>query len=578
MATQTAVSPKIKGGSFLIEERSPAEIFTPEDFTGEHKQIARTTDEFIQNEVMPNVERIEHKDFPLLKELLKKAAELGLTAVDIPEKHGGLELDKISSMIVAERIARNGSFSVTFGAHSGIGTAPIIYFGTEEQKAKYLPRLAKAEIIGAYALSEAHAGSDALAARCRAERTADGKHYVLNGEKMWITNGGLADLYTVFAKVDGEKFTAFLVEKASGGVTPGPEEKKMGINGSSTTPLILNDCKVPAANVLHEIGRGHVVAFNILNMGRLKLGAGCLGGCKELIRYSAKYAKERKAFGKSIADFGLIQHKLAQMAVKTYALEGILYRTTGMIDALHADSGRDPALALKSIEEYAAECAINKVYGSEALDYVTDEAVQIYGGYGYHQDYPPEHAYRDARINRIFEGTNEINRLLTTGMLLKRAQTGQLPLLAAGQKLMSDVLSGSAVSDDPVINIKKIALFASGVALQKYMQALVDQQEIVAAISNIITEAFVAETAQLRTRKMDRRSEQAEDITRVIVHDSLAAAEAEAKTVLAASADGDTLRTQLAVLRRFTKQEPVDTIALRRRIAQRVLEAERYLV
>ncbi len=578
MATQTKAPAQVKGGSFLIEDRLPEEIFTPEDLTEEHRQIARTTDEFVNNEVVPHIETIEHKDFALVRQLLQKAGELGLLSIDIPEKYGGMELDKISSMVVAEHISKNASFSGAFGAHSGIGTNPVLYFGTEEQKARYLPRLAKAEIIAAYALSEAHAGSDALAARCRAELSADGKHYILNGEKMWITNGGFADLFTVFAKVDGEKFTAFLVEKAFGGVAPGPEEKKMGIHGSSTTPLILTDCKVPVENLLHEVGRGHVVAFNILNMGRLKLGAGACGGCKQLLHYSSKYAKERKAFGKSIAEFGLIQHKLAQMAVKTFATEGILYRTVGMIEALHAESGHDPKTALKSIEEYAVECAINKVYGSEALGYVVDEAVQIYGGYGYHHDYPPERAYRDARINRIFEGTNEINRLLTTGMLMKRAMSGRLALIPAAQKLLGEVLSGPGASDDAVGNIKKIALFTAGVAFQKYMQALADEQEVVAGISNIIMEAYVAETAQLRARKLNGRSPQAEDITRVLIHDCLNSAEAEAKTVLAACAEGDTLRTQLAVLRRFAKQEPLDTIALRRRIARRVLEAEKYAV
>jgi len=586
MATQTTVQAKVKGGSFLIEERRPEEIFTPEDFSDEHRQIAQTTDEFFENEVRPHLEKLEHKDFVLVRELLVKAGELGLLSIDIPEKYSGMELDKVSSMIMAEHISKNGSFSGCIGAHSGIGTNPIIYFGTEAQKARYLPRLAKAELIAAYALSEAHAGSDALAARCRADLTPDGKHYVLNGEKMWITNGGFADLYIVFAKVGGEKFTAFIVEKAFGGVAPGPEEKKMGINGSSTTPLILTDCKVPAENVLYEVGRGHVVAFNILNLGRLKLCAGCVGGSKELIAHSAKYAKERKAFGKSIGEFGLIQHKLAEMAIRTFAAEGILYRTTGLIDALLAESDKDqPESVRKAIEEYAVECAINKVYGSEAVGYVADEAVQIYGGYGYHRDYPPERAYRDARINRIFEGTNEINRLLTTGMLMKRAMSGHLPLIPAAQRLLSEVLAGPAAAGDVVGNIKKIALFTAGVAFQKYMQALSEQQEVVAAISNIITEAFLAETAQLRAAKIkqsrDRQGAvhaQAEDMTAVVIYDAMNRAEAEARTALTACGEGDTLRTHLAVLRRFAKQDAVDTIALRRRIAQRVLEAEKYVV
>ena len=589
MATHPTVEPKIKGGSFLIEERRPEEIFTPEDFTEEHRQIARTTDEFFANEVLPHLERIEQKDFPLLRQLLEKAGELGLLSIDAPEKYVGMELDTVSSVLVAEHISKNGSFGVSFGAHSGIGTSPIVFFGTEAQKAKYLPRLARAELIGAYALSEAHAGSDALAARCRAELSPDGNSYLLNGEKMWITNGGFADLFTVFAKVDGEKFTAFLVENSFSGVTPGPEEKKMGIHGSSTTPLILTDCPVPAENVLYEVGRGHVVAFNILNIGRLKLGAACVGGSKVLLQHAARYANQRQAFGKAIAEFGLIQQKLAEMAIRTFATESILYRTAGMIDALQAESEREASdSARKAIEEYAIECAINKVYGTETLDYVVDEAVQIFGGYGYHYDYPPERAYRDARINRIFEGTNEINRLLVTGMLLKRALGGRLALIPATQRLQSEVLSGSAASADAVGNIKKIALFTAGVAYQKYLAALAEQQEVVAGISNIIMEAFAAETAQLRTSKLrarktnagspQARSEQAEQITAVLLYDSMNRAEAEAKTVLAACAEGDTLRTHLAVLRRFARQEPLDTIALRRRIAQRVLEAEKYIV
>ncbi len=589
MATHPTVEPKIKGGSFLIEERRPEEIFTPEDFTEEHRQIAQTTDEFFANEVLPHLERIEQKDFPLLRQLLEKAGELGLLSIDAPEKYGGMELDTVSSVLVAEHISKNGSFGASFGAHSGIGTSPIVFFGTEAQKAKYLPRLARAELIGAYALSEAHAGSDALAARCRAELSPDGNSYLLNGEKMWITNGGFADLFTVFAKVDGEKFTAFLVENSFSGVTSGPEEKKMGIHGSSTTPLILTDCPVPTENVLYEVGRGHVVAFNILNIGRLKLGAACVGGSKVLVQHAARYANQRQAFGKAIAEFGLIQQKLAEMAIRTFATESILYRTAGLIDSLQAESEREASdSARKAIEEYAVECAINKVYGTETLDYVVDEAVQIFGGYGYHYDYPPERAYRDARINRIFEGTNEINRLLVTGMLLKRALGGRLALIPAAQQLQSEVLSGSAASADAVGNIKKIALFTAGVAYQKYLAALAEQQEVVASVSNIIMEAFAAETAQLRTSKLrvrktnagspQARSEQAEQITAVLLYDSMNRAEAEAKTVLAACAEGDTLRTHLAVLRRFARQEPLDTIALRRRIAQRVLEAEKYIV
>ncbi len=581
-ATATTALPQVKGGAFLIEDRRPEEIFTPEDFSEQQQLIAQTADEFIINEVLPHVEKLEHKDYELMCSLLRKAGELGLIGADVPEKYGGMELDKVSSILITEHIAKYGSFSGAMGVQAGIGMHPIVWFGTEEQKAKYLPKFCTAELVSAYCLSEAHAGSDALAARTRADLSPDGKYYVLNGEKMWITNGGFADVYIIFAKVGGEKFTAFIVERAFPGCNPGAEEKKMGIKGSSTTPVILADCKVPVENVLGEVGRGHIIAFNVLNMGRLKLAAGCVGGMKMTIQHSLQYAKERKAFGKSICEFGLIQHKLAEMAIRAYAAESILYRTAGMIDTNF--SLLDPALpdsARKAIEEYAVECAINKVYCSEAMGYSVDEAVQIYGGYGYHQDYAPERAYRDARINRIFEGTNEINRLLTVDMLVKRAMRGQLPLIAKAQKLLDEVLAGPAAADDVVGNIKKIFLFASGVAFQKYMQGLAEQQEIVGALANVVFEAFAAETVTLRAQKMRDRgqsSAQAEDMTRAYVYDAMNRAEAEARTALAASSEGDTLRTQLAVLRRFSRQEPVDTIALRRRVCRRVLEAGKYCV
>src|SRR5437867_4673320 len=449
MATVAVALPKTKGCAFLIEERTPQEIFTPEDLTEEHRAIARAADEFWNKEVAPNLEEIIHGNHDLAVAALKKSAELGLTAILTPERYGGMELDLASAMIAAEHLSRDGSYSSWHGAHSGIGTTPVLLFGTEEQKQKYLPKLSSAEMIAAYCLSEPQAGSDALAARTRADLSPDGRHYILNGQKMWITNGGFADLYTVFAKVGGEKFTAFLVERAWPGVSPGAEEKKMGIKGSSTTAVYFDNVKVPVENVLGEIGRGHIIAFNILNLGRLKLGPFAHGGCRADLAIAIRYAKERKAFGKSICEFGMIQHKLAEMAIRMFASESMTYRVVGDIQAqLEGFSWDAPDAGhamLKAVEEFAAECSFIKVFASETLDYVVDECVQIHGGYGFHQDYAVEHAYRDSRINRIFEGTNEINRLLATGMILKRAQKGILPLVEAVKKLQGEIQSGPAL-------------------------------------------------------------------------------------------------------------------------------------
>jgi alkylation response protein AidB-like acyl-CoA dehydrogenase len=593
MATSAASLPKTKGGAFLIESREPGEIFTPEDFTDEHYAIARTTDEFWNNEVAPHLEAIQHQELEVAVSVLRKSAELGLTAVSVPERYGGMEMDLISDMIVAEHVARDGSMAAWYGAHSGIGTWPVLLFGTEEQKRHYLPRLARAELIGAYCLSEAHAGSDALAARTRADLSPGGTHYMLNGQKMWITNGGVADLFTVFAKVDGEKFTAFLVERAFPGVSSGAEEKKMGIKGSSTTALYLDNVNVPAENVLGEVGRGHIIAFNILNLGRLKLGPFAVGGCKNVLSLSLRYAKERIAFGKAIAEFGLIRHKLAEMAIRTFAAETMSYRVAGMIESqLTGFSWEQPNAAevmLKAVEEFAPECSCIKVFASETLDYVVDEGVQIHGGYGYHQDYAVERAYRDSRINRIFEGTNEINRLLATGMLLKRAQRGQLPLVEAVKKLQAEILAGPAApgASGPLeeegqiaTNGKKIVLLMLGAAYQRYLNTLEDQQEILAGITDAAMNAFAMESVWLRARRLVAvgRGEQAADICSVFTREIIEQTEATAKAVLAACSEGDALRTNLAVLRRFTKFEPADVIALRRRIAERLLNAERYIV
>jgi butyryl-CoA dehydrogenase len=590
MASSTVSPTKHQGGSFLLAPTTPEEVFTPEDFTDEHRAIARTTEEFFQKEVAPNVDAIQHQEPGLAISILRKSAQLGLTAVIIPEKFGGMEMDLVSAMIVAEGVSKDGSYSAWHGAHTGIGTLPLLMFGTDEQKQRYLPKLASAEMEAAYCLSEPQAGSDALAARTRADLSPDGKYYILNGQKMWITNGGGADLYTVFAKIDGEKFTAFLVERKYPGVQPGAEEKKLGIKGSSTTAVYLDNVKVPVENVLGEIGRGHIIAFNILNLGRLKLGPFAIGGAKEVLRVSLKYAKERKAFGKSIAEFGMIQHKLAEMAIRIYAAESTSWRVVGLIEnELEGFSWKSPSAAqtmLKAVEEFAAECSYIKIFASEMLDYVVDEGVQIHGGYGYHQDYAVERAYRDSRINRIFEGTNEINRLLATGMLLKRAQRGQLPLVEAVKKLQAEILAGPTLAaggdEDAKLaaNAKKVALFTLGVAYQKFMTALEDQQEVLAGLTDIMMNAFAMESVLLRTQKLaaQKKGDIAADMCAVFLREAMETVESAARTVLAASSEGDTLRTNLAVLKRFTKFEPVNAIAIRRKIAARLLEADRYAV
>ena len=596
---------KVNGGSFLIEERLPSEVFTPEDFSDEQRQIAQTAFEFARNEVVPVADAIEVKNFEVTKGLLRKAGELGLMGVDVPEEYGGLEMDKVTSAIVADHIAQSASFSVAFSAHVGIGTLPIVWYGTAAQKQKYLPKLASGEWLGAYALSEASSGSDAMNIRAKATLSADGKHYLLNGEKMWITNAGFADVFTIFAKVDGEKFTAFIVEHGTQGLTVGAEEHKLGIRGSSTCPLILADCKVPVENVLGEVGKGHHIAFNILNIGRFKLGAACVGGARTSLANSIHYAKERKAFGKSIAEFGLIQEKIAECAVGIYAGESMAYRTVGMIDAALADMDKQsPTMALeiqKRIENYAVECSILKVWGSEMLGMVADHGVQIYAGYGYVEEYPAERAYRDARINRIFEGTNEINRLIITGWVMKRAMSGQLALMPAIKQLMDEVLAGPVVREERegemaneygmLANAKKLALFAAGAATQKYMQALADQQEVMAALADMMIEVYAMESCMLRAQKLlDRNpgqsnpsqsnsgsvAEQAVAMSRIYAGKAFEIIENAARRVIAAVAEGDMLRTQLAILRRLAKYEPADTIALKRSVAKRVVEAGKY--
>jgi alkylation response protein AidB-like acyl-CoA dehydrogenase len=592
MATSVATKTAAKGGSFLLESPAPQDVFTPADLTDDQKLIGQTAEEFVTKEVLPLVKDLENKKAGLMAELVRKGGEVGLMGGGVPEEYGGAGLDKIATTVLTEKLSIYGGFAVTHGAHAGIGTLPIVYFGTPEQKKKYLPKLATGELIGAYCLSEPQAGSDAQNSLTRAELNAEGTHYVLNGQKMWITNGGFADLYIVFAKIDGEKFSAFIVERNYPGCKPGNEEHKMGIHGSSTTPVFLENCKVPKENLLHEIGRGHIVAFNILNAGRFTLGASCVGGSKHVLTTSSKYAKERKAFGKQIGEFGLMKEKLAEMAIQIFAVESMVYRSAGNIDAaMAAGTGDKIAHQMKVLEEYAIESSIAKVYGSEMLDFVVDEAVQIFGGYGFHEEYPVCRAYRDSRINRIFEGTNEINRMLIIQMLMKRAMGGQLPLIPAAMKLADEILAGPSFEEAPegvlaeetrvVANAKKIFLQAAGGAVQKFREKLADEQELIGALSNMVMEIYAMESCLLRAQKAAAaRGESAtalmQDAARVFIADAMERVEHEAKRAIAAVNDGDMLTTQMAVLKRFGKRATANTIAMRRNIAAAVQAQDRY--
>jgi alkylation response protein AidB-like acyl-CoA dehydrogenase len=595
MATAILNKPAAKGGSFLLESALPQDVFTPADLTDDQRLIGQTAEEFVTKEVLPLVKDLENKKPGLMAEMVRKGAELGIMSGGIPEEYGGAGLDKIATTVLTEKLSIYGGFAVTHGAHAGIGTLPIVYFGTEEQKKKYLPKLASAEMIGAYCLSEPQAGSDAQNSLTRAELNPEGTHYILNGQKMWITNGGFADLYVVFAKVDGEKFTAFIVERAFPGCKPGNEEHKMGIHGSSTTPVFLENCKVPKENVLHEIGRGHIVAFNILNAGRFTLGASAVGGSKYVLMTASKYAKERKAFGKQIGEFGLMKEKLAEMAIQIFAVESMVYRSSGNIEsamaAASASGGDKIQSTMKVLEEYAIESSIAKVYGSEMLDFVVDEGVQIFGGYGFHEDYPVCRAYRDSRINRIFEGTNEINRMLIIQMLMKRAMGGQLALIPAAMKLGDEILAGPSFEEVPegvlaeesrvVANAKKMFLQAAGGALQKFREKLADEQELIGALSNIVMEVYAMESCLLRAQKAAAAKGEAAsgvmiDAARVFIADAAERLEHEAKRAIAAVHEGDMLTTQMAVLKRFGKRGAVDTIGLRRKVAAAVQAQDRY--
>ncbi len=594
MGTRVAVVDRkpVTGGSFLIEDLTPADVFTPEDLSLEQRQIADTTAQFAEDRIAPQIPQIEAKDFEVSRALMREAGELGLLGVDVPEEYGGVELDKMTSALVVDRVSVSGSFCVTFSAHTGIGTLPIVWYGTDEQKKKYLPKLASGEWIAAYALSEASAGSDAMNIRTSARLSPDGKDYLLNGEKMWISNAGMADLFTIFAKVDGEQFSAFLVEAGTPGLTIGHEEHKLGIRGSSTCPVVLNDCTVPVENLLGEAGKGHHIAFNVLNVGRYKLGAAANGGARSVLRDGIRYAKERIAFGKPIASFGLVQKKIAECAADIFAGEAAAARVVGSIDA--ALSSLDKASSTyshdvqKRIEEFTVECSILKVWGSEMVDRVADEVLQIYGGYGYVEEYPAERAYRDARIHRIFEGTNEINRLIITGWIIKRAMQGKVPLMPAIQKVMDEMMNGTGgrnsfdgpMAEEHAIlaSAKKLALFCAGVASQRFGTQLADQQEVMGDLADILIEVLVLESVILRGEKMGPRKPLGPKLAKYYSGRSFNIIRNAAERVVGAVAEGDMLQTYSTMLRRLTKHEPVNLAVLGREIAAPMIDAGRYTI
>lgn len=586
----------LKGGEFLIKETPFTDVRTKDEITEEQKMFGQTAEDFIASRVTPNVQRIDNKDPELVIQILKESAELGLLGASVPEEFGGMGVDLITDTVINEEIGKGHAWAAAFAAHTGIGTLPILYFGTEAQKQQYLPGLASGDIKAAYCLTEPGSGSDALGARTKAVLSEDGKYYVLNGQKMWITNGGFADIFTVFAKIDGEKFTAFIVDAKSEGISLGSEEDKLGIKGSSTRQVFFNNVKVPVENVLGEIGKGHKIAFNVLNIGRYKLGVLCLGGSKKSCSTAVNYANERIQFNVPISSFGAIKHKLAEMAVKIYALESTTYRAAGAIDEMITDlasKGTDKVQAkLLAAEEYSIECAILKVFGSEVLDYVVDETVQVFGGTGFSEEYPAARAYRDSRINRIFEGTNEINRLLSVGMLVKKAMRGELdlitPAMAVQKELMSVPDFGNDSSDDffaaekrALKNAKKAILMTAGAAVQKFMQELDKHQEIIMNISDMLIELYVCESVLLRTEKMvSTRGEEAcslpIDMTRTYISDALERINLSGKHAISAFNDGDTLRIMLMGLKRFTKYEAYNTIAARRRVADKLIEENQY--
>lgn len=586
----------IKGGSFLTEDLEANRVFTPEDFTDEQKMIAKTTEDYVHNEILPVVENLENHEFEHSVRLLKQAGELGLLAADVPEEYEGLGLDKISSALIAEKMARVGGFSITHGAHVGIGSLPIVLFGNEDQKQKYLPKLASGALIAAYALTEPGSGSDALGAKTTAKLNEEGTHYILNGEKQWITNAGFADVFVVYAKVDGDKFSAFIVERNYPGVSTGAEEKKMGIKSSSTRTLILEDAKVPVENLLGEVGRGHVIAFNILNIGRYKLGVGSIGASKRALELAIAYTNQRQQFGTPISSFNLTKEKLSTMASRLYASESLIYRTVGYFEErmshLSPEEQKDGKKVAAAIAEYAIECSINKVFGSETLDYIADEAVQLHGGYGYMQEYEVERIYRDSRINRIFEGTNEINRLIVPGTFVKKAMKGELPLLQQAQSLQAELLSmmPEEIGDEPLAQekhlvkmAKKIALLAAGTAVQRFGAKLEQEQEVLVNIANIANQLFAMESVVLRSEKAlshDGFDKAAQKVlyTEIFCQEAFAEIEKEAKETILASVEGDESRMLLSALRKLTRYTPYNLISKKRHASVKLISAEKYTV
>ncbi|WP_175990433.1 acyl-CoA dehydrogenase family protein [Bacillus sp. Marseille-Q1617] len=594
MANQT--DKLIKGGSFLIEDVSFDQVFTPEEYSDEQKMIAKTTEDYVLKEVVPVIDNLENHEFDHSVRLLKEAGELGLLGADVPEEYGGIGLDKVSSALIAEKMSRAGGFSISHGAHVGIGSLPIVLFGNEDQKQKYLPALATGEKLAAYALTEPGSGSDALGAKTTAKLNEAGTHYILNGEKQWITNSAFADVFVVYAKIDGEHFSAFIVEKDYPGVSTGPEEKKMGIKSSSTRTLILEDAEIPAENLLGQAGKGHIIAFNILNIGRYKLGVGAVGASKRAFEVTVQYTNQRQQFKTSISSFNLTKEKLATMAAKLYAAESSVYRTVGLFEdrmsKLTDEEVKNGTEVAKSIAEYAIECSLNKFFATEVLDYVVDEGVQLHGGYGFMQEYEIERMYRDSRINRIFEGTNEINRLLVPGTYLRKAMKGELPLLQKAQALQEELmmLMPEEVSDEPlaqekylVKNAKKIGLMLAGLAAQKFGKALEKEQEILVNIADIVSNAYAMESVVLRTEKALEKggAEKAKQkllYTQIFCQEAFNEIEAHAKETLVATEQGDTLRMMLSALRKFTRHTPINVIAVKREASEKLIDAEKYVV
>ncbi len=585
MATTAPTASTVTGGIWLFEDTNAGETFTPERLSDEHRLIDQTTEEFVSKEIMPNHDQLETKDWDLARRLVQRAGELGLMGTDVPEAYGGIDLDKASSVVVGTRVGQGGSFGSTFGAQTSLSILPLVCFGTETQKQKYLGKLVSGEWVGAYCLSESGSGSDALGAKTHAARQDDGS-YVLSGEKMWITNGGFADLYVVFAKVDGEHFTAFLVERGYSGVSNGKEEHKMGLHGSSTTPVILQDVNVPAENVLGDVGKGHKVAFNTLNYGRFKLAVAASGGAQVAIAEAARYAAERHQFGRPIASFGAIKHKLGEMAVRLFAVESMIFRTTGLLDASLADhDAGDADILRETLEELAVECSILKVAGSEMIDYVLDENVQIHGGNGFVKDYAAERHYRDSRVNRIFEGTNEINRLLIPGTLVRRALKDRLPLIAEARRLQDEIMNPPELpedSDAPLSDqvrsvgaFKKTAVMVLGLAMQRYGEKLTDEQEVLSWAADILIDTFAADSAVVRALQASTDAPTTallqQDAASIYVNDAAGRIETAAKSALATMAEGDDLRLNLAALRRLLKVTPVNTVVRRRRLADAVV-------